>query len=234
MEKHQISTIEKSIEGLPIQEAIAALCDSFAGRVVFSTSFGQEDQVLSHLIFSHKLPVRVFTLDTGRLFEETYDVFAKTIDRYQVKIDVYYPAQSEVETLMRVQGPHSMYQSISQRKECCHIRKIEPLTRALANTDIWITGLRAGQSANRQELELLSFDEGFGVLKYNPLLNWSLEEVQAHLDEHTVPQNKLHEQGFVSIGCAPCTRAIQPGEDIRAGRWWWEESRKECGLHIGK
>ncbi|MDX2133885.1 MAG: phosphoadenylyl-sulfate reductase [Saprospiraceae bacterium] len=228
--KHRVK-IKESIANLPIPEALAYLCQTFPEKVAFSTSFGQEDQVISHYIFSRQLPVRVFTLDTGRLFEETYNVFSRTLARYQSKIEVYYPENRAVEALLQEQGPMGMYDSVERRKTCCRIRKIEPLKRALANTEVWITGLRAGQSENRQQLALFDFDESFGVLKYNPLLDWTLDDVQAFLQENNIPQNQLHEQGFVSIGCAPCTRAIQPGEDIRAGRWWWEQSHKECGLH---
>jgi phosphoadenosine phosphosulfate reductase len=207
------------------------LADEFKGKVVFSTSFGQEDQVITALIGKNNLPITIFTLDTGRLFQETYDVFHKTLKKYQIDIKTYFPETSAVEELLNQKGPNSFYESVENRKECCFIRKVAPLTKALKGNSIWITGLRAEQSENRNDLDLFEYDEKFDIIKFNPLLKWTLEEVQKYLDDNNVPQNALHKQGFVSIGCAPCTRAIVPGEDIRAGRWWWESSHKECGLH---
>lgn len=211
--------------------ALQWLADHTEFHPVFSTSFGQEDQVITDLLFRNELGIPVFTLDTGRLFQETYDVFDDTRRQYNKNIKVYYPQQDAVEAMVTEKGPQSFYNSIDNRKECCSIRKIEPLTRALQPYNIWITGLRAGQSTNRQSLQRFQYDPKFDIIKFNPLLYWSLDLVDHHLEEYHVPQNKLHNQGFVSIGCAPCTRAIRPGEDIRAGRWWWETSKKECGLH---
>jgi phosphoadenosine phosphosulfate reductase len=204
------------------------------GNITFSTSLGQEDQVITHHIASQKLPIDIFTLDTGRLFQETYDVLDITQRKFKTHISVYAPSTTAVETLVATKGPNSFYESVENRKECCNIRKIEPLKRALANQDVWITGLRQSQSQNRADLDFFSYDESFGILKFNPLLHWSLEDIIEYLNTHNVPQNKLHAKGYVSIGCAPCTRAIEPGEDIRAGRWWWETSKKECGLHTIK
>ena len=173
----------------------------------------------------------MFTLDTGRLFQETYDVLSSTTNKYKKQIKIYFPDTAAVEQLVTEKGPNSFYKSVENRKECCGIRKIQPLKRALKEVSVWVTGLRASQSDNRQSMHILEWDEGFGLIKFNPLIHWSLEEVEAYLKEYNVPQNALHKQGFVSIGCAPCTRAIMEGEDIRAGRWWWELSHKECGLH---
>lgn len=203
-------------------------------KITFSTSLGQEDQVITHYIASRELPIEVFTLDTGRLFQETYDVLSSTQKKYKLPIKVYVPNHVEVENLVAAKGANSFYESVENRKECCTIRKIEPLQRALNGKRIWVTGLRKAQSSNRADLHYFSYDETFDIIKFNPLLHWSLDDVTQYLNKHNVPQNKLHTKGYVSIGCAPCTRAIEPGEDIRAGRWWWESSKKECGLHTIK
>lgn len=210
------------------------LIEQQLGQIVFSTSLGQEDQVLTHHIDKHTLPISVFTLDTGRLFQETYDVLASTQQKFNLPIEVYTPNHQAVAELVTTKGPNSFYKSVENRKECCAVRKIEPLKRALNGKNVWVTGLRQGQSQNRSGLAFFEYDEAFNIIKFNPLLHWSLEDVINYLNQNKVPQNTLHKKGFVSIGCAPCTRAITPGEDIRAGRWWWETSKKECGLHITK
>lgn len=221
-----------NIEGKSIQEAIEQLCEEFPGKVIFTTSFGYEDQVITDIICSNNLPVEIATLDTGRLFEETYKVFSRTIEKYKINIKTYYPEAADVEELLSRKGPFSFYDSVENRKECCFIRKVKPLKRALDGNKVWITGLRADQSANRENMNAIEWDEGYGLYKYNPLLDWTLDDVKEHIKSNYVPYNVLHDRGFVSIGCAPCTRAIQPGEDFRAGRWWWESnSKKECGLH---
>ena len=217
--------------GFSIEETLAFLANEYQGKVVFSTSFGQEDQVITALIAKNELPITIFTLDTGRLFQETYDVFHKTVKKYKKQIEVYFPEAASVESLLKEKGPNSFYESVENRKECCFIRKVAPLKKALNGNEIWITGLRAEQSENRNSMPLFEYDANFDIIKFNPLLRWTLEDVQKYIDENNVPQNALHKKGFVSIGCAPCTRAIVEGEDIRAGRWWWESSHKECGLH---
>ena len=222
--------IEKT-KNFSIEETLAFLANEYQDKVVFSTSFGQEDQVITALIAKNELPITIFTLDTGRLFQETYDVFHKTLKKYKIEIKTYFPEANAVEDLLNKKGPNSFYESVENRKECCFIRKVAPLTKALNGNEIWITGLRAEQSENRNDLAFFEYDAHFNIIKFNPLLKWTLEEVQEYIDNNNVPQNALHAQGFVSIGCAPCTRAILPGEDIRAGRWWWESSHKECGLH---
>lgn len=223
--------LKKGIHGKSLNGALAFLADMLPGEVVFSSAFGQEDQVITDAIFRNDLDIRVFTLDTGRLFKETYDLIDQTRSRYKKDIKVYYPNTEAVEELTSKKGMHSFYESIDNRKECCYIRKVAPLKRALAGAKVWVTGLRSGQSDNRQAFEILEWDEVNQVIKFNPLLNWSYEKMIDYLKVNKVPYNKLHDQGFISIGCAPCTRAIQPGEDARAGRWWWETSKKECGLH---
>jgi phosphoadenosine phosphosulfate reductase len=214
-----------------IENTFSFLANEYKDKVVFSSSFGQEDQVITALIAKNKVAIKIFTLDTGRLFQETYDVFHKTIGKYKIPIKVYFPESRAVEELLNEKGPNSFYESVDNRKECCFIRKVAPLTKALKGNLIWITGLRAEQSENRNDLPLFEYDEKFEIIKFNPLLNWTLKEVEDYLEKNNVPQNALHKQGFVSIGCAPCTRAISEEEDIRAGRWWWESSHKECGLH---
>ena len=214
-------------------ESLKFLSENFTGKIVFSTSFGIEDQVVANEIFTNKLEnIEVFTLDTGRLFSETYSVWDKTNLQYGSKIKAYYPNALAIEEYVNENGINGFYVSVENRKECCHIRKVEPLNRALEGANLWITGLRAEQSQNRQNVQLLEWDQKFKLYKYNPLLNWSLEEVLSYLKQNGVPYNTLHDKGYVSIGCAPCTRPIKEGEDFRAGRWWWEDqSKKECGLH---
>jgi len=214
-----------------LKETLAFLANEYKDKVVFSTSFGQEDQVITAIIAEQNLPISIFTLDTGRLFEETYAVFHQTLKKYKIDIKTYFPEATAVEELVNQKGPNSFYESVENRKECCFIRKVAPLTKALNGNSIWITGLRAEQSQNRNDLALFEYDAHFEIIKFNPLLKWTLKEVEDYLETNNVPQNALHKKGFVSIGCAPCTRAIADDEDIRAGRWWWESSHKECGLH---
>lgn len=229
---NQINQIQQIIEGKSPEEALALLADLFPGEVVFSTSLGYEDQVITHQIFANNIKVEVFTLDTGRLFAETYSVWNSTLDRYKKTIKVYYPNTEAVQQLVSEKGPISFYDSAENRKECCYIRKVEPLKRALNGKKIWITGIRSEQSDNRNEMSQLEWDDVNQIIKFHPILNWTFEEVKVFINKHNIPYNPLHDRGFVSIGCAPCTRAVKPGEDFRAGRWWWEDkSKKECGLH---
>lgn len=214
-----------------IETVFGFLAKEYKGQVVFSTSFGQEDQVITAMIANSGAEIQIFTLDTGRLFQETYDVFHKIQKKYNQNIKVFFPDAAAVENLLETKGPNSFYESVENRKECCSIRKVVPLRKALKGNVVWITGLRAEQSENRNDLELFEYDAHFEIIKFNPLLKWTLQEVEEYLENNNVPQNTLHKKGFVSIGCAPCTRAITPDEDIRAGRWWWESSHKECGLH---
>ena len=213
-------------------DALRLLTELFPGQAAFSSSLGYEDQVITDLILKNDLPIRIFTLDTGRLFEETYKTLQRTNRRYDTKLEVVFPKHEAVENLLSEKGPYSFYDSVENRKECCFIRKVEPLNRALEGVKIWVTGIRAEQSGNRQTMHPIERDEAHDLFKFHPLLSWSFEKVQKYVKENDAPYNLLHDKGFVSIGCAPCTRAIQPGEDFRAGRWWWEdESKKECGLH---
>jgi phosphoadenosine phosphosulfate reductase len=208
------------------------LAKTYPNKVIFSTSFGAEDQVITDFIFANNIPIKVFTLDTGRNFQETYSTWNRTLERYKKNIAVFSPKTTSIQKLVSQKGPNSFYESVENRKECCYIRKIEPLQRALKNQTIWITGIRADQSPNRLDMSHLEWDSGNKLIKYHPLFDWTFQQVKDHIKEKNIPYNTLHDKGFVSIGCAPCTRAIGEGEDFRAGRWWWEDaSKKECGLH---
>lgn len=227
-----LDLIKRKIENLNAEDILKTISKDLNFKIIFTTSFGIEDQVISDLIFKNNLNIQVVSLDTGRLFPETYKVHHSTIEKYNKKIQVYFPQTQAVQDLLSEKGPYSFYESVENRKECCNIRKVEPLRRALKGFDIWISGIRAEQSSGRTNMQIVEKDLGYGLIKINPLLNWTLEEVMAYLEKNNVPYNSLHHKGFVSIGCEPCTRAIKPGEDFRAGRWWWENnSGKECGLH---
>ncbi|AFK05067.1 adenylylsulfate reductase, thioredoxin dependent [Emticicia oligotrophica DSM 17448] len=221
------------LEKYSLPEGLSFVANQYPGKVVFSTSFGQEDQVITDAIFRNEIGINIFTLDTGRLFQETYELIDRTRSRYKKNIEVFYPNTEKIQALVSNKGANSFYESVENRKECCFIRKIEPLKRALAGAEVWITGLRAEQSENRNDMKIWEWDEGNKVWKFNPLIHWTYEEVLKYIAENKVPDNPLHKKGFVSIGCLPCTRAIEPHEHPRAGRWWWEESKKECGLHAG-
>lgn len=219
--------------GLKVAAFLKLLVEQYPGQVIFSTSFSYEDQVITHEILSNQLPIKIFTLDTGRLFAETYSVWSSTNATYNTQIKAYYPNQDLLQDFVAEKGPNSFYESVDNRKSCCYIRKVEPLKRALAGNAIWITGLRSEHSGNRKDLPVIEWDESNQVIKYHPILHWSTEEVKQYIATNRIPYNPLHDKGFVSIGCAPCTRAVRPGEDFRAGRWWWEDaSKKECGLHV--
>jgi len=216
-----------------IEENLSILVSHFPGKIIFTTSLGIEDQVITHKIFKNNLNIKVITLDTGRLFPQTYDVLSGTIIKYSKAINIYFPESEDVEKLVTEKGPYSFYTSVENRKECCKIRKIRPLNRALEGMECWISGIRADQSENRKQMTSLEYDEDKNLFKYYPLYDWSYDEVKKFVKENDIPYNSLHDKGFVSIGCEPCTKAIKPGEDFRAGRWWWEnDGAKECGLHI--
>ncbi|CAL93047.1 phosphoadenylyl-sulfate reductase [Azoarcus olearius] len=205
------------------------------GEITFANSFGAEDMVLTDLILGGKLPIEIFSLDTGRLPAETYTLMGAVEQRYGTKLKVFFPDATAVEQFVRSEGINAFYDSVELRKACCGIRKMEPLRRALAGKKAWVTGLRAAQSVTRTGLALREFDTANGLEKFNPLSDWTEAEVWAYIRINEVPYNALHDQFYPSIGCAPCTRAIALGEDIRAGRWWWEDpASKECGLHVKK
>ncbi|BCT67600.1 phosphoadenylyl-sulfate reductase [Nitrosospira sp. NRS527] len=220
-----------------IAEVRALLDDAQAdyAPATFASSFGAEDMVLMDLIARDYPDIAMFTLDTGRLPEETYSLMRKVADRYGIHVPVYFPESAAVESYIARNGPNGFYDSVELRKKCCHIRKVEPLKRALSGKRAWITGVRRDQALTRKDMAVSEFDAGNGLQKISPLLDWSLSDVWAYLKQFDVPYNLLHDKGYTSIGCAPCTRAITPGEDVRAGRWWWEDpENKECGLHPDK
>lgn len=228
-------TIQKYIEatkGFNAEQIIKFAHKEFGNRVTFASSLGEEDQVITDMIARIAPEMEIFTLDTGRLFQETYELLAKTQKRYPMPFIVYYPDTEAVEDMVRNHGINLFYESVQNRKLCCGVRKVEPLKRALKNVAAWICGLRRDQSVTRSGLETFEWDEANQKIKINPLAAWSLPEVRQYIAEHKVDVSPLHAKGFISIGCASCTRAVNPGEDIRAGRWWWENpEHKECGLH---
>ena len=228
----RLRELNSNLRGKSAEESLKTLTDLYPGKVVFTTSFGIEDQVITHLIFENNVTVEVATLDTGRLFPETYKVFNETIKKYKKKINVHFPDYKDVEKMVNNKGPYSFYYSKENRLECCRLRKILPLNRALEGKACWITGIRSDQSENRHLMNNLEYDEERKLIKFHPLFNWTYEEVKIFIAKNNILYNSLHDKGFVSIGCEPCTRAVKEGEDFRAGRWWWEAGgKKECGLH---
>ncbi len=230
--KGKVKELNETLHGKSPTEVISHCLNVFNNKIALSTSMGIEDQVLTQMLASINKEANIFTLDTGRLFPETYDLIERTSSKYGINIKVYFPNSAEVEEMVNKKGINLFYYSVENRKECCGIRKIKPLQRAFANLDAWICGLRRDQSVTRADMQLVEWDENNGLIKINPLIDWTEEEVWSYAREHGIPYNVLHDKGFPSIGCQPCTRAIEPGEDVRAGRWWWENpDTKECGLH---
>lgn len=214
------------------EEILQDASNLFPGRVVFSSSLGLEDQAITHIIAKSGLPIQIFTLDTGRLFEKTYELIDRTESMYGIKIRLLFPDRESVENLVQESGVNCFYESVEARIRCCHVRKIEPLQRALAEGDAWISGLRRGQSAYRSTAPFIEQDTVNAKIKINPILPWSMEDLRDFIKKNRIPYNPLHDSGYPSIGCAPCTRAVEPGEDSRSGRWWWENGNRECGLHL--
>ncbi len=232
--KARIEGLKKKAQNLSAEGIIRLAYAEFGRRVNFASSLGEEDQVITDMIAKAAPALEVFTLDTDRLFPETYDLIEKTKRRYPLNFKIYYPDSKAVAEMVNSKGLNLFYESVENRKLCCGMRKVEPLNRALRNVDAWITGLRRAQAVTRMNVEAFEWDEEHQKIKINPLVNWTLDEVHKYIRENHVPVNSLHAKGFVSIGCASCTRAVRPGEDIRAGRWWWETPEsKECGLHVG-
>ena len=221
--------------GLKSEDILEKAHALFGDKITFASSLGAEDQMITHMLSKIDKSANIITLDTGRVFPETYDLLHRTVNRYGISIKSYYPDTTQVEEMVNTKGINLFYESIENRKLCCHVRKIVPLRRALQGMDAWITGLRREQSVTRTDLQIVEWDAANGLIKINPLLEWSEEQVWEFIHSNNIPYNKLHDQGFPSIGCQPCTRAIEKGEDLRAGRWWWEmPDSKECGLHGGK
>ncbi len=213
-------------------EALDLVIKEFGDKIVFASSLGAEDQVITEMIAGIDKRVKIFTLDTGRLFPETYETLERTTNRYGMPIEVFFPDARHIEGMVRSRGINLFYETIENRKLCCHIRKIEPLNRAFTGMEAWICGLRSEQSVTRQDMKMVEWDEQHNLIKINPLIDWTEKQVWDYIKEKNIPYNKLHDQGFPSIGCQPCTKAVQSGEDVRSGRWWWESPQnKECGLH---
>jgi len=230
--KKIIEELNSKFKDSNAQEVLKYLLSDKTKNTALSSSFGAEDQVLSDMMLNIDKDANIFTLDTGRLPYETYSVMDETNLKYGIKVNVFFPKNENVEELYQKQGINGFYESIEKRKACCFARKIEPLQRALKSVDVWITGLRASQSITREEMQMFEYDEGNDVIKVSPIISWDEDDVWNYIQEKNVPYNKLHTQGYPSIGCAPCTRAVEDGEDIRSGRWWWENpEHKECGLH---
>ena len=232
MTKEKLNHYNKKFKEATAEEVLTYFLPKYGDKIAFASSLGAEDQVITKMIAEIRKETKIFTLDTGRLFPETYDLIDRTNSRFKIKLDVYFPDYQEVESMVKKKGINLFYKSIENRKECCNVRKMLPLARAMKGLDIWITGLRREQSITRTDMQIVEWDKNNNILKLNPLINWTEENVWAYIDQHNVPYNPLHKKGFPSIGCLPCTRAIEEGEDVRAGRWWWENPEtKECGLH---
>ncbi len=228
----EIEQLNKRFRDESAQDILEYFLSRYRDKIVLSTSFGAEDQVLTDMALNIDQNLEIFTLDTGRLSESTYRVWSKSQLRYGVKIEPFVPDRAELEGLIESDGVYGFYDSIQKRKECCRVRKIEPLKRALKGRQVWITGVRREQSPTRSDMAIVEYDSTFDLIKINPLLEWSTDMIWSYIKEHNTPYNELHDIGYPSIGCEPCTRAVKSGEDIRAGRWWWEEpEHKECGLH---
>lgn len=233
MERTQlIRDLNERFRDASAQEIVGYFLKAYQGRIALSSSLSIEDQTLTDIIVTQDKNTRIFTLDTGRLFPETYQLIEKTNMTYGIKIEVFFPDYHEVQRMVREEGINLFYNSVESRHRCCQIRKLEPLKRAFQGLDVWICGLRREQSITRQDMQVVEWDEMHQLIKVNPLISWTEQQVWDYIKMHSVPYNKLHDRGYPSIGCEPCTRAVQPGEDVRSGRWWWESpDHRECGLH---
>lgn len=233
MERTQlIRDLNERFRDASAQEVVGYFLKAYQGRIALSSSLSVEDQTLTDIIVAQDKNARIFTLDTGRLFPETYQLIEKTNMMYGIKIEVFFPDYHEVQRMVREEGINLFYNSVESRHRCCQIRKLEPLKRAFQGLDVWICGLRREQSITRQDMQVVEWDGMHQLIKVNPLISWTEQQVWEYVRKHSVPYNKLHDRGYPSIGCEPCTRAVQPGEDVRSGRWWWEApDHRECGLH---
>lgn len=230
--KNQIEVLNQKYASATATELLEGFLTDFKGKIALSSSLGTEDQVLTHLVSQIDKNTKIFTLDTGRLFPETYDLIHRTNSKYGIKLAVYFPEAQKVEQMVGSKGINLFFESVENRKLCCNVRKIEPLKRAFSGLSVWICGLRREQSITRSDMQKIEWDEANGLIKLNPLIDWTEADVMRFIKENGIPYNPLHDKGYPSIGCQPCTRAILEGEDIRAGRWWWENPEtKECGLH---
>jgi phosphoadenosine phosphosulfate reductase len=233
--KELVDILNEELKNASPQEVLGLVYERFKDKIAFASSLGYEDQVLTQMIATSCPEMKIFTLDTGRLFPETYDLIEKTVARYKPNFQIYFPDYQAVETMTNSKGVNLFYDSIDNRKLCCSVRKTMPLKRALSGLEAWVTGLRRSQSITRTHLQVVEWDEANQLIKINPLINWNEDDVIIYINNHNIPYNLLHDKGFPSIGCQPCTRSIEAGEDVRAGRWWWElPEQKECGLHKAK
>jgi len=229
-----VTSLDAGLKDLSLAERLA-LVAGLGSRAVFTTSLGIEDQVITAAIGTHRLPIDVATLETGRLFAETLRLIEETEDRYGITITRFYPEQDDIDAYAETYGLNGFYESVEARHACCHVRKLIPLAKALEGAGFWITGLRRGQSGNRAATPFVEFDADRNLIKINPLADWNIDAIKAHVAAENIPVNPLHARGYPSIGCEPCTRAIKPGEPERAGRWWWEnDEKRECGLHVAE
>jgi len=230
-----IAQFNQQFSGKTPEEVLTFFLQAFRGRIALSSSLSIEDQMLTDLIAKTDPTTRIFTLDTGRLFPETYSLIERTRMKYPITLEIFFPEASEVEKMVKEEGINLFYAGIEQRKRCCNVRKMQPLKRAFQGLEVWICGLRKEQSVTRHDIQMVEWDAQNQLIKLNPLIDFTEEQVWDYIKANQVPYNKLHDKGFPSIGCQPCTRAVEPGEDIRAGRWWWENpEHKECGLHRAK
>ncbi len=230
--KEQVTKLQEEFTNRSSEELLRSFLERFGNRIALASSLGAEDQVLTDIILKMAPQARIFILDTGRLPQETYAVITENMKHYQRCFEIYLPDTAALESLISQKGPDLFYESVANRKQCCKVRKIEPLQRVLKTVDVWITGLRREQAVTRTGIQPIEWDESNNLLKLNPLADWSVAEVWRYIRANQVPYNRLHDQNYPSIGCAPCTREVAPGEDLRAGRWWWEApEHKECGLH---
>jgi len=232
MVENEVVALNEQLSKLSTQEIVTQAIKLFGDKIALSSSLGAEDQVLTHMVMQANASTRIFTLDTGRLFPETYDLIDRTSKKYKKNIEVFFPDATKIQHMVNEKGINLFYDSIENRKLCCSLRKLEPLARAFKGLDAWICGLRAEQSITRAQINVVEWDSMNKMVKINPLANWSEQQVWDYIKENKIPYNPLHDKNYPSIGCLPCTRAIMEGEDVRAGRWWWESpDTKECGLH---
>ena len=233
MDLSVINQINEQLKNISAEEVLVYFINEYKDKIALASSLGAEDQVLTDMLVKINKNIKIFTLDTGRLFQETYELIDKTNKKYDIRMDIYFPDTINVEKMCKENGVNLFYESVENRKLCCNVRKMEPLKRAFNNLEVWICGLRKDQSITRKEINFIEWDEDNKLIKVNPLINWSSDKVWNYINSNNVPYNKLHDRNFPSIGCKPCTRAIMQSEDVRAGRWWWENpENKECGLHV--
>jgi phosphoadenosine phosphosulfate reductase len=231
--KDQVKAYNEQLQNSSPEDILRFFLEKYQGKIAFATSLGAEDQVITAMLAGMNAKLKIFTLDTGRLFQETYDLLDVTAKKYKLSIETYFPESQDVEKMVKEKGINLFYESAENRKWCCHIRKVVPLQRALSGMQVWISGLRREQSVSRTHVDIVEWDIPNQLIKINPLIDWTRKQVWDYIRDKKIPYNSLHDKGFLSIGCLPCTRAVLPGENERAGRWWWENAgNKECGLHV--